>query len=57
MKTQRIQNEQARKDRPTKKVRDLGVSAAAVIRGGGRRHHHQDDDNVTVKYDLTDNKA
>jgi hypothetical protein len=55
MKTQRIQNQQERKDRTTK-VRDLGRSAAAVVKGG-RHRQRKDDDGPTVTWDLTDNKA
>ena len=55
MKTQRIQNQQERKDRTTK-VRDLGPSAAAVVKGGGHRRR-KDDDGPTVTWDLTENKA
>jgi len=55
MKTQRIQNQQERKDR-TKQVRDLGPSAAAVVKGG-RHRQHKDDDGPTVTWDLTENKA
>ena len=53
MKTQRIQNQQKRNDR-SKKVRDLGPSAAAVVKGG-RHRQRKDDDNDTVTWDLATN--
>ena len=54
MKTQRIQNQQERKDR-TKNVRDLGPSAAAVVKGGRHRQRRDDDNDDTVTWDLAAN--